>query len=276
MKSITLMAIAITACLFFACKKSDLPRKRTTTTLCQITRVQSVYANGDPGRALNYLYDGNLLDSIYGGSTSSPNPFFKAHIEYNGQQQPVSLYMGCCWFTTWQYQNNRVYKIQNLSQDWYTYFYDTTGRVIRRDSPIDTLWWQYSDNSRNFTKRTYRSSQGPASDTIVINYQYDNKINPLSQWPNFPLNPFSFDLFDTMERVFEPIPDNNWTYSATSLQGFTFQEVFYTYTYNNNYPATAQLQWITHSPSAPDVEKQINKTYTYAFDSLSARYSKKL
>lgn len=275
MKSITLMAVAITACLFFACqKKSDAPHKRTTE-LCQITRVQSVYANGDPGRALNYLYDGSLLDSIYGGSTSSPNPFFKAHIGYNGQQQPVSLYMGCCWFTTWQYQNNRVYKIQNLSQDWYTYFYDSTGRVIRRDSPIDTLWWQYSDNSRNFTKRTYRGSQAPASDSIVINYQYDNKINPLSQWPNFPLNPFSFDLFDTQERVFEPIPDNNWTYAATSLQGFTFQEVFYTYTYSNNYPATAQLQWITHSPSAPDVEKLLNNTYTYACDSLSARYSKK-
>lgn len=276
MKSITLMAVAITACLFFACKKSDLPRLRTTT-ICNITRVESVYANGDPGRAFNYLYDGSSqLDSMNGGPTSLPYPTIRAHIEYNVQQQPVLLYMGGSWFTTWQYQNNRVYKIKNLSSDWFTYIYDTTGRVTRRDSPIDTIWYQYSDNSRNFTKRTFRQSQGPASDSIVINYQYDNKINPLSQWPNFPLNPIAYDLVDTQERVFEPIPENNWTYSSSKLQGFTFQEVFYTYTYNNDYPATAQLQWITHTSGSPDVEKLINNTYTYACDSLSARYSKKL
>lgn len=265
------MAAAITACLFFACRKSDLPLNAKTTTLCQITRVQSVYANGDPGRAFNYMYDNDgLLDSLNGGPTSVPFPVIAAHIEYDAQQMPVLVNVSN-WYTTWQYQANKVYKIKNMGSDWFTYTYDNNDRVIRRDSPIDTIWYQYSDNSRNFTKRTYRGSQGPASDTIVINYQYDNKTNPLSQWPNFPLNPFAFDLVESPERVFEPIPENNWTYSASSLQGFTFQEVFYTYTYNNTYPATAQLRWVTHSTSAPDQERLINNTYTYDCASASAR-----
>jgi hypothetical protein len=276
MKCITLMAVAITACLFFACHKTDVPLNARTTTLCQITRVQSVYANGNPGRAFNYIYDSTgILDSLNGGPTSIPFPVIAAHIEYNAQQMPVLVNVAGSWFTTWQYQQNKVVTIKNLGQDWFAYTYDTTGRITRRDSPVDTIWYQYSDNSRNFTKRTYRSSQGPASDTIVINYQYDNKINPLSQWPNFPLNPFAYDLVDSQERVFEPIPENNWTYAASSTQGFTFQEVFYTYAYNNDYPATAGLRQVIHSTSGPDQEKLIDNTYTYDCASQRASYTKK-
>ena len=141
MKCIMLMAVAITACLFFACKKSDLPLHARTTTLCQITRVQSVYANGDPGRYFNYMYDSLGLDSLNGGPTSTPFPVVKAHIEYNAQHLPVLVNVGS-WLTTWQYQNNKVHKIISFGYDWFTYNYDTTGRVIRRDSPIDTIWYQ--------------------------------------------------------------------------------------------------------------------------------------
>jgi hypothetical protein len=271
MRSITHVLLLVGACLLVnSCSKNDLPHKK----LCQLTGMESFYTQRDYGRIFTYGYNNkHLLDSVTGRPSFNPQLALRIGIDYNAQSLPVFLRDYTSGFKKIIYQNGRIIRIDqetgaNLYTPKYTYMYDFYGRVFKRISANDTLLWEYKGASRNFSKRIQLKVGAPPNSVAISEYRYDNELNPLAAWPNFPLNPFMYDLWDFEIHEYEPVPENNLVYQsfiARNSDGslFTYQEIFYTYEYDDIYPVKAHIRQVQHSGTSPDQETGILNTYTY-------------
>lgn len=272
MRSITYVLLLAVACLLVnACRKPDFPPH---SKVCQLIRLETGYTESDYSRIFTYGYNNqHLMDSVTGRPNFSPNLALSLHFDYNAQSLPVLatdyLYGINSKFI---YQNGQIVRIEQPGIDHlyhlkYTYAYDFYGRIIRRISDTDTLWWEYKGTSRNFSKRLQHYIGAPANSLTFIEYKYDNKLNPMQTWPNLPLNPFSYELWEFESHEYEPIPENNPIYQGfTGDNGdgipFVYMEVFYTYEYDDIYPLKANIRQVQHA-STPEWITLIKTTYTY-------------
>jgi len=268
MKSIAYVLLLAGACLLAnSCNKNDLPHRK----LCQVTSLEINW--GGNTRPFHYTYtDKRLLASV-------SLPFLTMDIEYNNQHQPIAMKDNAHdYMAKLIYKQGRLAEVQegNISSNTFhttgTYKYDNKGRIIELVTTNRTWRWEYIGNTHNYKRKMSfvdPMNTGQLKPEVTFEYQYDNKIHPWSTWYNMPANPFYFGPYDGLIQIFEPIPDNNWTYEK--VYGYVDgaidlgQELFYTYTYDGDYPVLQNFRHLGYygGPGDPPTEELGTVRYTY-------------
>ena len=266
MKSITHVLLLAGACLLVSsCIKNELPHRK----LCQVTYLE----NSNQGGVRPYTYTYNSKRQL----ASIILPFVTFSFEYNQFDQPVTMthdHGGIYKLIYKQGRLSEVYEGTIGSDDFHlyrTYVYDNRNRIIECKTPSATWRWEYIGNSRNFRRKIGLAdvlNTGQLKPQVVYEYQYDNKIHPWATWINMPVNPFYQDLYEGIAQLFEPIPENNWTYQE--VFGYPDgiktlgQRFYYTYQYDGDYPVSQQFRHLGYQ-AGPDnpVEDLGSSRYTY-------------
>ncbi|MGN6418334.1 MAG: hypothetical protein ACTHMC_12630 [Pseudobacter sp.] len=273
MKKITIVCL-LAAGIFSACHKHDYPGKKK----CQITRIEDVYhpnPNTTNDRVTQYSYNQQrLLDSLSVKPITGAQPPLSVRITYNNQQKAEGL-LGPTGTYKLIYQNGRVTSVEQLGFDGTyqllcTFVYDAQGRITERTAANSALRYEYSDNTKNYTRGLdlqITRPGGPLETFMAYEYAYDNKVNPMLTWPNTTLLPFYFDIVAGSGRQFEPIPDNNWTRQnvRSNFRGalLQFREYLYTYQYDDVYPVKYDLLLLTSNPFTSIVDTTRGTTRYY-------------
>ena len=270
MKKISFVLLVFTGFILItlSCHKpGDWPRKK-----CQLSIF--IDSSATFGRVYHHMYnDKRLMDSFTHGSTFSPATSLRIGLEYNNQNRPATLGINNTNFYKYVYQQGRVIRIDEKGLDgqyhpFMNFVYDSRGRVIERTGAVEPLRWEYIGNTNNFKRRIVFNPDNPADPGLIYEYTYDNKVNPMTTWPNMTLHPF-FQPNDDIYQVFEPIPDNNFTYQGVTgklADGslFKFRETFYTYTYDQGYPVSRIVRYLVHdSFTGQTQETKGSGHYTY-------------
>ena len=276
--AIALLMVAGSCYIFSACQKPDVPRKKH----CQIRHIEGIYHNGPvitTSFITDYTYTNKrLLDSVNFMPNFSGGSPLNMKISYNNKGMPVEIRDNQNNVYKLIYQNGRVTRVDKLGTDnlfdtAFTLIYDSLGRIIEQSSgPFSATRWEYQANSRNYIRKLilFDLSSLPGLELYLkFEYQYDEKVNPMTTWPNTSLIPFYFELVENRTYRLEPIPENNWVYQAVfaPLRGFPllFREYFYTYQYDDVFPV--KNDFTTRSYTLDGVPGVItNGTTTFAYD----------
>lgn len=278
MKSITIALLWVAGCsyLIISCHKPDVPCKK----LCQIKSIEDTYSPNPfstTGYITQYAYTSNrLLDSLTGRPTAGSIAPVNMKITYNNQGKPVVIRDNQHRTYKLIYQSGRVVRIDQLGADnlyhpQYTFIYDTQGRIIERQQGSSALRWEYEGTSVNPTRKLDMQLLRPGEPMEVFmayEYEYDDKVNPMTTWPNTKLVPFYLDIVSQIGHQFEPIPQNNWTrqHVLVPLRGILlpFREYLYTYQYDDVYPVKYDLLLLTRNPFIAVVDTTRGTTrFTY-------------
>jgi hypothetical protein len=267
MKKVFIALLAAVCCyVIVSCHKPDLPGKKR----CQIKTIEDLY-NPSPvtttGAITNYAYTRGkrLLDSIRMTPVSPTGTPVNVAISYNHQGKPIGTTDNIMGSRTHKliYESGRLTRIEMLGADnmfhpKYTFIYDSLGRIIeRQQGTTSALRFEYADASRNYIRKlnmqVLRPGPFPVLEIFMKHeYTYDDKVNPMTTWPNTTVVPFYFEVVQNSNREFEPIPENNWTYQNVTAnfrgsQQLAF-EYFYTYQYDDVFPVKYDLRLLTYNP----------------------------
>jgi YD repeat-containing protein len=279
MKKITIAWLLVAGCsyLISSCHKPDIPCKK----FCQIKSIEDIYKPNPfttTGSLTNYAYTHKrLLDSLTIKPLFTAETPFHARIQYNNQGRPLGSTDNLNRTYKFIYQNGRVVRIDllgadNLFHPKYTFVYDSQGRIIeRQDSDGSALRWEYAGTSTNFIRKLNMQVLRPGGGLEIFmkhEYQYDNKVNPMTTWPNTTLVPFYFEVVENSSHQYEPIPKNNWVHQnvTSNFRGaqVLFREYHYTYQYDDVYPVKYDLLLLTHNPFIGSVDTTSGTTrFTY-------------
>jgi len=281
MKKITIALLVVAGFCYIisACQKPDVPRKKH----CQIRHIEGIYHNS-PVTTTSFITDytytnKRLLDSVnFMPNVSGVSPV-NVKISYNNKGIPVEIRDNANNVFKLIYQNGRVTRIDKLGTDnqfdtAFTLLYDSLGRIIEvaSSAPISATRFEYQGNSKNYIRKLilFDLSTLPGLELFLkFEYQYDDKVNPMTTWPNTTLVPFYFELVENRNHQFEPIPQNNWVYQAVfaPLRGFPllFREYFYTYQYDDVFPVKYDFTTKSYNPNG-GVIATTNGTTTFAYD----------
>jgi YD repeat-containing protein len=248
--------------LIVSCHKPDIPCKK----YCQIKIIEDIY-NPSPfsstGRITNYAYNNRRwLDSLTVLPAVGVGTPVNVKINYNNQGNPVGTRTNGNQVHKLIYQNGRVIRVDllgadNLFHPKYTFLYDIQGRIIERQGQPGSgvLRWEYVGNSKNFVRKLNMQFIRPGEPLEIYmkhEYQYDNKVNPMTTWPNTTLIPFYFEVVENSDHEFEPIPENNCVYQdvTANFRGAQerLHEYIYTYQYDDVYPIKYELMLLTRNP----------------------------
>lgn len=277
MKKFTIALLLAAGCsyLISACHKPDLPCKK----YCQIKSIEDVY-HPNPftttDRITRYAYTRTrLLDSLTIRPITGSEAPINVKITYNNQGKPVGMVSQGSTYKL-VYQNGRVIRVDRLGTDnlyhpQYTFVYDTQGRIIERQGEFSALRFEYEGTSKNFKRKLQMEHLRPGEPLEVFmaaDYEYDDKVNPMTTWPNTTLVPFYLDIVSGGGRQFEPIPENNWTRQnvTANFRGalLPFREYLYTYQYDDVYPVKYDLLLLTRNPFISIVDTTRGTTrFTY-------------
>ena len=261
--------------LISACHKPDLPCKK----YCQIKSIEDVYHPSPfstTDRITKYAYNRHrLLDSLTVRPITGSEAPINVKITYNNQGKPVEMVSQGSTYKL-IYQNGRVIRVDrlgagNLYQLLYTFVYDTQGRIIERQAEFSALRFEYEGTSKNYKRKLQMEHLRPGEPLEIFmaaDYEYDDKVNPMTTWPNTTLVPFYLDIVSGGGRQFEPIPENNWTRQnvTANFRGaqLPFREYLYTYQYDDVYPVKYDLLLLTRNPFIPIVDTTRGTTrFTY-------------
>lgn len=278
MKKITIALLWMAVCsyLFVSCHKPDIPCKK----YCQIKSIQDTY-HPNPfsttDRITRYAYNNyHLLDSLTVRPVTGSEAPVNIKITYNNQGKPVGLRDNQNRNYKFIYQSGRIVRIDLLGADnqyhlLYTFIYDAQGRIIERQAASSALRWEYEGTSVNPKRKLDMQFMRPGEPMEVymaFEYEYDNKVNPMTTWPNMKLVPFYLDIVAQVGYQFEPIPQNNWTRQNVllPLRGILlpFREYLYTYQYDDVYPVKYDLLLLTRNPFISNVDTTRGTTiFTY-------------
>ena len=276
----TIASLMIAGCCYIiaACHKPDIPRKKQ----CQITRIEDIYTpNPNPASTIGYLTDyaytkKRLLDSLSVRPALTAGTPVNVKISYNSTGNPVDIKDNANRVHKLIYENGRVVRVDMLGTDnlfhpKYTFVYDSLGRIIDRMQGSIVIRWEYQGDSKNFIRRLHMADMnqdGKPEVFMSVEYQYDDKVNPMTTWPNTTLVPFYFEVVENSAHEFEPIPENNWVYqrvrSLLHASLLTFREYYYSYQYDDVYPVKYDLVLATHNPFLNRVDTtRGSTTFTY-------------
>lgn len=253
--SIVLPLLAVSFCLYLSCHKPDIPCKK----YCQIKAIEDRYLNDVI--TTTYAYTGNhLLDSftvkpaVVGGTATH------VKISYNNQGKPGGSKDNIGRTHKLIYQNGHVVRVDllgadNLFHPKYTFVYDAQGRIIERQEGVSKLIWEYEGSSVNFKRKLNMQFLRPGEPLEIFmayEYEYDDKVNPMTTWPNTSLVPYYYEIIDKADHFYEPIPANNWTRQnvTANFRGaqLPYHEYLYTYQYDDVYPVKYDLLLLTRNP----------------------------
>ena len=285
MKKFTIVCLLAAVCyIISACHKPDLPGKK----YCQIKSIEDIY-HPNPfsttDRITRYAYNRQrLLDSLTVRPITGSEAPINMRVSYNNQGKPVGL-TGPNGTYKFIYQNARVVRVDQLGannqyQALYTFVYDTQGRIIERQTASTSLRFEYEGTSKNFKRKLDMQLLRPGEPLEVFmayDYEYDDKVNPMTTWPNTTLVPFYLDIVSGGGRQFEPIPENNWTRQnvTANFRGglLPFREYLYTYQYDDVYPVKYDLLLLTRNPFIPIVDTTRGTTrFTYDCNGSSTNF----
>jgi hypothetical protein len=257
--AIALLLVAAISLPQISCKKFPIPKER----VCQVKSIRHTYEGKES--EVKYFYNNDrLLTSITGDRSLDPPSPVTTTISYNNQDKPIS---GANFNGTsfrYVYENGNVERVEDLGDGGefilaYRYVYDDLGRVIQRTGRDSSVWYfEYSDNSRNYTRVRYyiwlRPDFGPELFSVE-EFQYDDKANPWTTWLNMPLNPFDFNIVSNGVSIQMPIPANNVTnyklYFTQRGQPLLSDEFIYTYQYDEQYPKVQNVERNVYNPFIP-------------------------
>jgi hypothetical protein len=262
---------------FISCRKIDPLHAK----VCQLSTVS--FPNNFNN--IRYIYEYNdkrLLTKLTLSFTTFEYHFF---IDYNAKQQPVELRRESIVDDRIIYLHDLPVEVDekgvdNIFRPLLFFKYDGLGRIIERRSVVganNLVRWDYYGSSFNYRHRTLLtldSAGNPEHSKLVYEYKYDDKINPLSTFPNINFNIFFTDFFDGPDvGSFDPIPENNiilksgsGTFSPDSDSLFNFINYFKTYTYNNGYPVSQHSLIRQYNMDGTFFDQTID--YNYSYDCL--------
>ncbi len=157
------------------------------------------------------------------------------------------------------YQNGKLVGTSGGQTSPTTFTYDAKGRIIRKDGNANYysyVVYEYEGNSRNFKRASFfnnpttaRATEEPTA-IVIIEYTYDNKINPYSTISNSKVIPFWMSEY-MGPTFYDPVVPNNSLkqqyFGKVDTGYFKFMEHNYTYVYENDYPTTFTFQYISYS-----------------------------
>jgi|GEM_PF-1345253 len=138
-----------------------------------------------------------------------------------------------------------------------SFTYDNKGRIIKKDGRANYysyVKYEYEGNSRNFKRALFYNAPSAAKASqeqdaaLILEYAYDNKINPFSTFLYTEVIPFWMTEY-MGPTFYDPIVPNNvvnqkfWGKVDTGY--FKFMEYKYTYVYDHNYPVSHTLKRTT-------------------------------
>lgn len=280
MKKVTISLLFATVCssIILSCHKIGHPGKKT----CQIRNIQFNHENNQS--QLTYMYNHKRqLTSI----AREPDPA-AINITYNNQGKPITGNNFQNVPFKYIYENERVVRIDYLGADnlyhpRYTYVYDSLGRVAERIAENGaTLRWEYEGTSPNYIRMLdlqFLRPGRPLELFAMHTYEYDDKTNPWSAWPNLTLNPFHVEVLGGGGFEHIPIQQNNVTVYTLyfPLRGLPLKsdEVFITYQYDGDYPATAGFLRLVYNPFIGGVVDSTRGVNYYNYDCVGGKNNNK-
>lgn len=232
-----------------ACNKNDCPPGQELWQVSSSDRISKYQYKYDHNRSLIQI-------------TKLPWSFGPNWILTNDQlKRPLTLRDSIqTFYDQFIYQGGRLIRIEghtgpNTPGTPHTFFtYDNKGRIIKKQGSANYyayVKYEYEGNSRNFKRALFynnppaaKASQEPDA-ALILEYTYDNKINPFSTFLYTDVIPF-WDTEYMGGTFYDPIVPNNvvnqkfWGKVDTGY--FKFSEYDYTYVYDHNYPVSHILR----------------------------------